>query len=75
MVKRDVGLLQETMAVRKLLMEELCALYLKLFGEEGKRRNRDYLSKRIAYRLQERKHGGLTASEKPSLSAGTSQRR
>jgi len=39
---------------------ELRARYLELFGEETTSRNKDYLFKRIVYRLQERKYGGLT---------------
>ena len=60
MAKTDDSLIREMMAVRKLSMEELRARYLKVFGEESKSRNKDYLFKRIAYRLQELKHGGLT---------------
>lgn len=60
MAKRDDSLIKEMVAVRKLSMEELRARYLELFGEESKSRNKDFLFKRIAYRLQERKYGGLT---------------
>ena len=60
MAKTDDSLIKEMIAVRKLSMEELRARYLELFGEESKSRNKDYLFKRIAYRLQELKHGGLT---------------
>jgi len=45
-------------------MEELRARYLELFGEETKTRNKVFLFKRIAYRLQELKHGGLTEEAK-----------
>ncbi len=60
MAKTDDSLIREMIAVRKLSMEELRARYLDLFGEETKCRNKDYLFKRIAYRLQEKKYGGLT---------------
>lgn len=60
MVQKDDGLLREINGVRKLSMEELRARYLELFGEETKTRNKVYLFKRIAYRLQELKYGGLT---------------
>lgn len=61
MMKTGDGLLREMMALRKLSIEELRARYLDVFGEETRTRNRDYLLKRIAYRLQEKKHGGLAA--------------
>lgn len=60
MAKTDDSLLREMMTVRKLSIEELRARWLELFGEETKSHNKDYLFKRIAYRLQERKYGGLT---------------
>lgn len=60
MAKTDDSLLREMMAARKLTIDELRARWLELFGEETKSHNRDYLLKRIVYRLQERKHGGLT---------------
>ncbi len=60
MATTDDSLLREMVAIRKLSIEELRARYLALFGEETKSRNKDYLFKRIAYRLQEKKHGGLT---------------
>ena len=54
------NLLDEINAVRKLSMEELRARYLELFGEDTKTRNKVYLFKRIAFRMQELKHGGLS---------------
>ncbi len=60
MATTDDSLLREMVALRKLTVEELRARYLALFGEETTIRNKDYLFKRIAYRLQEKKYGGLT---------------
>ncbi len=60
MTKADGTLLDEVDALRKLTVAELRARYLDLFGEETTSRNKDFLFKRIAYRLQERKYGGLT---------------
>ncbi len=73
MAKTDDSLLREMMALRKLSIEELRARYLELFGEETKSRNRDYLLKRIAYRLQERKHGGLTEEARVRAAALSDQ--
>ncbi len=54
------SLIREIVAVRNLSMEKLRERYLELFGEETKSRNKQFLFKRIAYRLQELKHGGLS---------------
>jgi hypothetical protein len=69
MAKTDDSFIREAIAIRKLSIEEIRARYLELFGEETKSRNKDYLFKRIAYRLQERKHGGLTAETRARAEA------
>jgi len=46
--------------LKKLPVRELQRRYLEVFGEGTKSRNRVYLFKRIAYRIQEKKHGGLS---------------
>lgn len=56
----DTALIDEVDKLRALSVADLRARYLELFGEETTSRNKDYLFKRIAYRLQERKYGGLT---------------
>ncbi|MCP4680066.1 MAG: DUF2924 domain-containing protein [Deltaproteobacteria bacterium] len=45
----------ETMTVR-----ELAVKYFEVFGETTKSRNKPYLVKRIAYRIQEKAEGGLS---------------
>src|SRR5258708_28413783 len=47
-------------ALRKLTTAELKRRYRKVFGEATKSNNKPYLLKRIAYRLQEKKYGGLS---------------
>ena len=47
-------------ALRKLTTAELKGRYRKVFGEATKSNNKPYLLKRIAYRLQEKKYGGLS---------------
>jgi hypothetical protein len=59
MAKDDV-LLREIAALRQLSIDQLRARYVQVFGEETRTRNREFIFKRIAYRLQERKYGGLT---------------
>ena len=56
----DASLIREIAALRELTVGQLRARYLELFGEETKTRNKEFLFKRIAYRLQEKKYGGLT---------------
>ncbi len=60
MTKADSALIDEVDKLRTLPVADLRARYLELFGEETTSRNKDYIFKRIAYRLQERKYGGLT---------------
>jgi hypothetical protein len=60
MTKADSALIDEVDKLRVLPVADLRARYLELFGEETTSRNKDYIFKRIAYRLQERKYGGLT---------------
>ena len=50
----------EIEALRKLTTAQLKARYRKVFGEATTSNNKPYLVKRIAYRLQEKKRGGLT---------------
>jgi hypothetical protein len=60
MTETDPALLDEVEMLSKLSGAELRARHLELFGEETTRRNKDFLFKRIVYRMQERKYGGLT---------------
>lgn len=60
MAKTDDSMIREIVALRALSIDELRARFLEVFGEETKTRNKEFLFKRIAYRLQERKYGGLT---------------
>src|SRR5260370_41609809 len=46
--------------LRRLTVGGLRKKYLEVFGEESKSSNKPYLFKRIAYRIQEKKHGGLS---------------
>ena len=71
MTTTDASLLDEINDLRALPIADLRARYLALFGEETTNRNKDFLFRRIAYRLQERKYGGLTprARERAALLA------
>ena len=52
--------LRQIADLRKLTVGGLREKYLEVLGEETKSHNKPYLFKRIAYRIQEKKHGGLS---------------
>jgi Protein of unknown function (DUF2924) len=57
----DVTLRQEIESLRKLKMKGLKARYRELFGEESPSSNHQHLFRRIAWRLQARAEGDLSA--------------
>ena len=56
----DQKLVIEIGKLRKLSVQDLRRKYREVFGDETRSGNKDYLFKRIAYRMQEKKYGGLT---------------
>jgi hypothetical protein len=54
----DIG--AELAALRRMTVGELREKYLAAFGEETRSWNKDFLRKRIAWRLQELAEGGLS---------------
>jgi len=56
----DKDVLNQIAALRKLTVSGLQEKYREVFGEETASRNKTYLFKRIAYRIQEKKYGGLS---------------
>jgi hypothetical protein len=61
---QENGLVQEITALEKLKVSELRKKYLEVFGEETRSHNKQYLFKRITYRLREKKNGGLSERAK-----------
>src|SRR5215471_6439440 len=55
-----MSIVAEVSALRSLSARELRERYYQVFGEQSRSNNRDYLWKRIAYALQERREGGLS---------------
>jgi hypothetical protein len=51
---------REVAALRRMPTRDLVARYAELFGEATATRNRPWLVKKIAWRLQELAHGGLS---------------
>lgn len=50
----------EVLRLRGMTVGELRTKYAEVFGEAARSRNKDYLWKRIAYRIQEVKEGGIS---------------
>ena len=50
----------EIAALRKLTVAELQLRYRTLFGHESRSHNRDWLFKKVAFRMQEVRRGGLS---------------
>ncbi|MCP3167390.1 DUF2924 domain-containing protein [Myxococcus qinghaiensis] len=52
---------QQLAALATMPVPELAAKYLELYGEPTRSRNRDYLKKRLAFRIQELAEGSLSS--------------
>lgn len=55
------SIVKEIARLQNLPVADLQAEWLKLYGEPTRSRNRHYLWKRLAWRLQEIEYGGLSA--------------
>lgn len=51
---------QQLVALDGMTVSELAAKYREVFGEEARSRNKPYLAKKIAWRIQELAEGGLS---------------
>lgn len=56
----DINIGQEVAALRRMTVNELRARYIAVCGEETRVRNKDWLVKRIAWRLQANAEGDLS---------------
>ncbi|WP_375743699.1 DUF2924 domain-containing protein [Corallococcus interemptor] len=52
---------QQLAALASMSVPDLAEKYLEVYGEPTRSRNRDYLKKRLAFRIQELAEGGLSA--------------
>ena len=59
-------LIREILALRELPVSALRERYLAVFGEESTSRNKDYLFKRIAYRMQSSATAGSRRGRRPA---------
>lgn len=59
--RRDIAdLPQQLAALREMTVNELREKYREVYGEPSRSRNKDYLRKKVAWRIQELAEGGLT---------------
>ncbi len=56
----ETGVIRRIHALRQSTVAELRCEWERLYGEPSRSRNRDYLFRRLAWRVQEIAHGGLS---------------
>ena len=61
--------MDDIMALKKAPAEELQKRYKDLYGEDASGTHKTYLWRKIAYKLQEQKHGSLSPKAKGKLKA------
>jgi len=61
--------MDEIIALKNASAEELLKRYKELYGEDATGTHKTYLWRKIAYKLQEQEHGGLSAKTKDKLNA------
>lgn len=59
--------MNEIMALKNAPAEELQKRYKELYGEDASGTHKTYLWRKIAYKLQEQKHGSLSAKARGKL--------
>jgi hypothetical protein len=64
MARKIDPLHRELLALETMSVGELAAKYLEVFGEPSRSRNKAYLQKKIAWRIQELAEGGLSERAK-----------
>jgi hypothetical protein len=62
-----VSVIKEIARLKRLPVAELRLEWRRLYGEESRSRNRDFLWKRLAWRVQELAYGGLDEATKQRL--------
>ena len=61
--------MNEIMALKNATAEKLLKRYKELYGEDATGTHKTYLWRKIAYKLQEQKHGSLSAKARGKLKA------
>ncbi len=63
----ETTLIRRIHRLREMTVGDLRVEWLKLYGEPTRSRNRNYLWRRLAWRVQELAHGGLSAVAKAKI--------
>ncbi len=63
------SVIREIQRLRKMNVAELRAKWVELYGEESRSQNRDFLFRRLAWRIQELAYGGLSETAKERIVA------
>ncbi len=54
------GVIAQIQALKMMSVAELQARWRELYGEDTRSRNREFLWRRLAWRVQELSHGGIS---------------
>jgi hypothetical protein len=63
----DKSIVGEINSLREMTVGQLRVKWLELYGEESRSRNKDFLFRRLAWRLQELRYGGLSDAAKARI--------
>ncbi len=63
----ETTMLREIQRLRMMTVGELREEWKRLYGEETRSRNRDFLWRRLAWRVQELAHGGLSGRARAKI--------
>lgn len=66
-VARPPSPIAEIQALRRMTVAELRVRWVEICGSEPRSRNRDYLWRRLAWKVQERANGGLSGAARARL--------
>lgn len=67
-----VNVAREVAALKRMTVKELCGRYLDVFGETTRSGNKDWLWKRITWRMQANAEGDLTERARRPPAPGAS---
>ncbi len=63
----DTSMLSQINALRQMTVSELRGEWLRLYGEPTRSRNKQFLFRRLAWRVQELQHGGLSRTARDRI--------
>ena len=66
-VARPPSPLAEIQALRRMTVAELRVRWVEIYGSEPRSRNKDYLWRRLAWKVQEQAYGGLSEAARARL--------